>query len=389
MRLFRPTNVFVAIAVTMSVALPAAAEADAPKKYAILIGLNHYLAPRVAELKYATDDASELKKVLDQQGYDQAIKLLDSDAERNKIVAHLSRMAAIVRPQDTFLLYFAGHGLRSTLGRAPTYWLTYDANIEQLEVAGIRLSHLLDYVADIKAAKKIVILDHCFSGDLVINAQTLADVSRAPDSKVATIEPAPATARPGIPTDVFNASAPIAGGGTLVIAAARGFAYELAASHHGVLTTALLKALTSRDADNNHDAKLSVFELMAYLRGEVKRLSNDTQEVQTWLATGTNTESWIVAENLAVDTSEASSLLIRYNRQLSTWQIKQLLSFEDVQSGAQMLDTWVSSFSTGRVLTDKEKSVMENFRKLMDDTTRSDSVRSSMARSYIAVFFAR
>ncbi|MGZ4808279.1 MAG: caspase family protein [Thermoanaerobaculia bacterium] len=382
----RSASVFLAMTVAVGMSRPAQGQPDAPKKYAILIGLNHYLAPRVAELKYATDDARELKKVLDQQGYDQAIVLLDSDAERNKIVAHLSRMAVIVRPQDTFLLYFAGHGLRSRIGKTPTYWLTYDANVEQLEVAGIRLSHLLDYVADIKATKKIVILDHCFSGDLVMNAQALADVSRAPDSNAATIEP---VARPGIPNDVFNATAPIAGSGTLVIAAARGFAYELASTGHGVLTTALLKALTTRVADTNGDQKVSAFELMTYLKAEVERLSNHTQEIQTWLEAATNTEKWMVAENLSVDTGEARQTAIKYNGQLVVWQLKQLISLEDTQNGALMLDTWVSSFGTGRALTDNEKAVMDNFRKVMDDKTRADNPRASLAKAYIDAFFAR
>jgi len=348
--------------------------------------LNHYYKPRVAELKYAASDATELKKVLDQMGFDQSIALLDDGAERKKIVGHLSRMAAIVRPQDTFLLYFAGHGLRSKVGKTPTYWLTYDTDIDELDVAGIRLSHLLDYVADIKASRKIIILDHCFSGDVVVNAQALADASRGSDSNAATIEPPPPTARPGIPTDVFNAAAPIAGSGTLVIAAARDLAYELSSTGHGVLTTALLKALTTREADRDRDAKVSALELMTYLRGEVTRLSA-TQEVQTWMAAGTNLDKWIVAENLKLDTAEARNVATAYNGKLVSWQIKQLISSDEVANGAQMLDTWVSSLGTGRPLTDIETIVIDNFRKVMNDSTRTDSVRASLAKSYIAAFF--
>jgi uncharacterized caspase-like protein len=196
----------VLLAVAAAFVPPAAAQDDEPKKYALLIGINDYTFrdTQIASLAYATLDARAMKRILEDKGY-KTVDLIDDEAERDRIVGHLSRIGAVARKNDTFLLYFAGHGVRSKVGKTPTYWLTYDADTRRLDVKGIRLSHLLDYVADIKADRKMVILDHCFSGDVDLKVGTTTDPSRSVDDVTsATIIPA---ARPAIPTDVFNVAA--------------------------------------------------------------------------------------------------------------------------------------------------------------------------------------
>jgi hypothetical protein len=381
--------VAVAIAFAVTAIPPAAAQPEPPKKYALLIGLNQYLSPRVPDLKYATKDVTDLLPLLVLNGYVPIGPLLDVNAGRDNVVAHLYRIAALAKSQDSFLLYFAGHGVRSTIGRAPTYWLTYDATFEKLDVDGIRLNHLLDYVADIKAGQKIVLLDHCFSGDIVVRAASTGDPSRDATAGPA-IDLVP-VARGGTPIPSFQDMAAVAGSGTLVIAAARGFAYELDSNTggNGVLTTALLNALKTRAADSNSDAKLSANELMAYVESEVWRLSNEKQQPQRpqiFMSQGMNPNSWIIADKLQLDTTEARRKASGYIETLTDWWNKGYIVYTDLQSAGSMLDTWVKSFANGRQLTTTEGIAMRSFETVMADSSTPADLRGPIATALIKAF---
>lgn len=376
-------------AATLIVVAAAPAAAQSPKKYALLIGLNQYLSPRVVDLQYATKDVNDLLPLLLKNGYTSIGPLINPTAARDNIVAHLYRIAAEARPEDSFLLYFAGHGVRGSIGRASTYWLTYDATFEQLDVAGIRLTHLLDYVADIKASQKIVILDHCFSGDIVVRPGTPDGGARDATSGP-TFDFVPA-ARGGTPIPSLDDAAKVAGAGTVVIAAARGFAYELDSptGGNGLLTTALLKALKTRAADANRDAKLSVNELTTYLESEVWELSNQTQRPQIYMTQSVNPSSWILADKLELDDGEARRKANAYVEVLTRWLLKQYTSYDDLQSAIAMLDTWTASFGNGRALTEHEATAMHNFETLMSDNVTPDERRAVIAVALINAFHGR
>ena len=384
---FRHSKLLPALALACAiVALPAHGQPEAPKKYALLIGLNQYLSPRVPDLKYATKDVNDLLPLLVANGYIPIGPLLDVNAGRDNVVAHLYRIATLAKPQDTFLLYFAGHGVRSTLGRAPTYWLTYDATFEKLDVDGIRLNHLLDYVADIRAGQKIVILDHCFSGDIVVRPPAPGEPSRDATSGPG-LDLVP-VARGGTPLPSFDNLAAIAGSGTLIIAAARGFAYELDSNSggNGILTTALLQALKTRNADTNQDTRLSASELTTFLDREVRRLSNDTQRPQISLAQVVNPDSWVIADKLKLDDSEARQKATAYMEELTAWHLRQLLAYPVIRAAGSMLETWVKSFGNGRQLTPNEAVAMRSFETLMADTSSPVEERASLATALINAF---
>src|SRR5688500_5590600 len=138
---------------------------DSPKRYALVIGLNDFrLTGQLEALKFADQDAIQVAQALRAQGYD-VTQIVNAQAKREDIVGELNRMARLVKRDDTFVLFFAGHGAQNlTVSDSSTYWLTYDANLGAPDVAGIRLDHLMDYVGDIRAQRKLVLLDHCFSG---------------------------------------------------------------------------------------------------------------------------------------------------------------------------------------------------------------------------------
>ncbi|HET8644837.1 MAG TPA: caspase family protein, partial [Vicinamibacteria bacterium] len=224
-------------------ALPAAARAQTPRKHALLIGLNKYLRPiSVPELRFAENDVNKLKSVLEKRGYE-VTAVRSDEASRSRVIAELYRLATTVKDTDDFILYYAGHGVRNRLPSRKTYWLTYDADLEYLDVSGIRLQHLLDYVQDIRARRKLILLDHCFSGDIVVSPASAPPAPPAPG-------PGPGgpgergpegsvnLSRGGFPLGEIRAQVQASGEGLVIITAARAGAIEVAGLDHGVFTAA-------------------------------------------------------------------------------------------------------------------------------------------------------
>jgi uncharacterized caspase-like protein len=283
------------------------AQPTTPQRWALLVGIDQYLAGiEIPELSYAQNDVDALDAVLKRDGYQVSV-LKGPAATRLLVIAALQSMATRVKPQDTFLLYLAGHGLRSSIN-SKVYWLTSDTTLAYLEATSIRLSHMMDYVADIRGANKIVLLDHCFSGELVAELAGVPAASAigAPGAGAAiTTTTTPPPAPPGgplaAPTPAPDGGAsrgpgnaphiarnvdpePIATtfrnqwssdlGGTLLLAASRGNAYEIARDQHGLFTLSLLKAFDSRAADRNPaDGKLSADELRTFVQADVRDAS--------------------------------------------------------------------------------------------------------------------
>lgn len=352
-----------------------------PHKYALLIGLNRYAYPAVgiATLDYAKADVTALKKVLEQQGYE-VTALWDEMAIREGVVRELSRHATIVAEADDFLLYYAGHGVRNKAINRKTYWLTYDAKLEALDIAGIRLPHLLDYVADIRARRKLILLDHCFSGDVIPSA-TAADPSRGPGEGDVRAE-----GRGAFPVADVAKSINSAGEGVIMVAAARGAAYELKNYGHGLFTYALLKALNSREADRDDDAKLSVDELLAYLKTKVHDLSTATaggaQETKEW-TTAADTASWFVTERLPiVKPAEAARKASAYQRALSEWEQKQWIKVDTKSRSYEVIQNWVQALQSSRRLNEGDQELLDKIREAVD-ASAPEKIRAENLEQYV------
>ncbi len=115
---------------------------DAPQgqRIAVVIGLSSYNAlPDAVELDFARSDAAEVAKALEDTAHFNRVFLLgDGEADRESIRQTLrTEVAQLIGPNDTFLLYFAGHGLGADLG-IPTF-LAYDSTLENGQEDGLVL----------------------------------------------------------------------------------------------------------------------------------------------------------------------------------------------------------------------------------------------------------
>jgi hypothetical protein len=372
-----------------------AAPAAAGEKYVLLIGLNNYGSEGigVTPLAYAEADVRDLSAALRALGYTNQKVLVDDDAKRRDILRELHRLAAKIKPDDTFLLYFAGHGVRGD--NQATYWLTYDASLELLDEAGIRLEHLLDYVRDIKARQKLVLLDHCFSGDVVLAAESAASPASTTGLDVTAPAAAPAAggdaraATRGVvlqprglsPVELMKGVESRASG-LVVLAAARGPAFERKDLGHGAFTAALLEALKSRKA--SVDENLTALELIRFVKDRVKDLTS--QEASDVVA-GSNIAGWEIANGLAPgDADQAKAKMRTYLDKLDDWQsVRNWIDLETKIEARTIVKKWAESFSGGAALTAAEDRLFVEIKNHLELRTASPAKEEECARDLAEV----
>lgn len=370
------------------------------QKFALLIGVNTYRSEQIKDLTFADADAEELGNLLKDQGF-KVLVLPSRRAVRDEIVAELYDASRRLKPEDIFLLYFAGHGLKNSVNQH-TYWLAHDASIDSPDIGGIRLEHLLDYVRDIKAGRKLILLDHCLSANF-----SGAFTPTPTPAPVPTPVPAPlvlpggpaAAAPPTTPAATSRAS----GGavrlsraalavpdfietmasrakGTAYFAASRGDAFELESLGHGVFTQAFLQACRTREADIIvRDARLSLAELGAYMRPEVSRLLAKArvpnQEVVFEVQ---GSQEWDVC-TLPVGEPEAAASAQRWKTTLLEWSNKGWISTDNRLRCHDVLVKWTDNGGNESRLSEADQLALRQIRSVIDGSrpaqARADALK--------------
>ncbi len=337
-----------------------------PVRYALVIGINTYLAELegVPELDFAVPDARQMAELLEDQGWEVATAI-DDEATRRRIVRELVRMARRARQQDTVLIYFAGHGVQDLTAGEHTYWLTHTASIAELAVDGIRLSHLMEYLRDIPADRKVLILDHCHSGD-VESVVSGTGTSRAGEGDVRLT-------RHAFPEASFERTVEEQiGSGLVVLGAARAEAYEFPELGHGIFTYSLLQTLRDPAADANGDGKLSVSEIIGKTKILLAQLTADRQIVQSpiEIVRGTNLLSLGLLDVQGPALAELRSLLLELEFQagldpkvrnacfvaLHDWEQASALGAEPSATDRQIVEELQTLFELGASLPGEVKA---------------------------------
>jgi uncharacterized caspase-like protein len=389
-----------AVVVGLLCVVPSSALAQAVgKRYALLIGVNKYQSTAIPSLAYVDNDIRDLQRVLTAQGYE--VTTVPNDrAYRHVILRELYSHAARLTESDTFVLYYAGHGIRNVEINRKTYWVTYDTDLGLLDVDGIRLEHLVDYISDIHAGRKLILLDHCFSGDAV--GLIVSDVSPAatlaPASPPPTIDPA-AALRSGpqlrrhanpVATDLekeVEDQANPADRGTVVVAAATRFATEAPAFKHGVFTLALIEACSTRQADGDSSGLLSIPELVSYAKGRVKKLLGDANmPPQNVTNRGTGdvlAQHWELCQLPVEAPEELARARQRYLDTLSQWALKRLIDDGQKALATDVVEKWVQAHGKTDTLSDAQRRVLVGVRWAIDGTGAEEAVRANTLLAYI------
>ncbi len=283
------------------------AMAQEQNKYALLIGIDEYTSSSLIkkELEFADDDAKSMEEALTKRGW-KAKPLLNAEASRRRIIRELHLLSLKAGPSDKVLIYFAGHGVRDGRGKGNTYWVTTDASVENLVADGIRLNHILEYVNEINAQEKMLILDHCYSGDFESRPGDDGDGARDAEG-VAGVTINERDLYPEEIERLENQTQPR----LVIIAAARGPAYEDAAWGHGMFTKAMLDALNDPESDNDPvDDKISLKELWEYLNDAIAEMASARSLEQRPLSNASiNQLEWQLFDAPVEDVSEEADEL--------------------------------------------------------------------------------
>ncbi len=147
---------------TSRIKLPAGV--DLGKSYALVIGNNSYRNLR--PLNFAENDARRVYETLI-SSYGYQAELL-TDATAADIFKHFDELATRLKPNDSLVIYFAGHGAQDS---GLSYWLGVDATVDKSSwrVAGVSTYDLNKWLDVIEAKHVLVVADSCYSGAGIVS----------------------------------------------------------------------------------------------------------------------------------------------------------------------------------------------------------------------------
>jgi hypothetical protein len=148
---------------------------DKPVVHLVAIGISKY-AEGSFRLKFASEDARAMASLFRKRGQDlygqvKVTALLDEEATGDKIRRALKTVPQQAQPQDTLVLFVAGHGVM--VGQR-YYFIPHDFHAtkdrkleDDIRQQGLPADELTDFIGSGPALKRIVILDTCASGGVV------------------------------------------------------------------------------------------------------------------------------------------------------------------------------------------------------------------------------
>jgi len=244
-------------------------------KYAVVYGISDYPDP-ITDLAVADDDAIAMSVLLDDQGFE-VIPYTHTDgaATRDQLTADMNAIASVATIDDLFVFYFSGHGSQAAAGWDGGTETTPESDgLEEYialyddELTDDTLAQLL---RAIPCARKVVILDACFSGGFISNALAADAIPPeyydGPKGIFGTLGDAIY-----LYANFQDYGSDIPPGEALVIAATgeQDVAYET--DDNGVMTGFLLESATK--ADYNFDDYITVSESYFYIYKNINKRFN-------------------------------------------------------------------------------------------------------------------
>ncbi|MDP2343563.1 MAG: caspase family protein [Deltaproteobacteria bacterium] len=264
-----------------------------PTLYVIAFGVSRYQDTRL-NLAYADADALELAAALRENGgrFGAVVVRALTDAEvMPGVVDAIPDFLSAAQPQDTVVVFLAGHGTRSRDAKADFYFMSYATDVERVAETSVPMEQLVDVIARSAPRQRLLLLDACESGDAdageaVPVAPLAGRRSRAlPMLTRGFQKTTPAAAVPEHSWRVWRQrdrliySDLLRRDGIVVVASSRAseFSYELDEAQHGAFTHGVIEALSRPAADVDGDGRVQVSELKTYL---IRRVSELTQGLQ-------------------------------------------------------------------------------------------------------------
>ncbi len=272
--------------------------------YFLGFGVSQYKDPRL-NLNYAAKDVLDLEKVikgLEQKNVFNVFTRVFTDAEVTpEAIKGAKEFIKKAKPQDCFILFIAGHGMHDTDASETYYFLTSNADLNNLKSTAADFETIEDLMQGIPPLYKIFLMDACESGELddeeyktLAGFETLSGLGIASrgfktvgasttlsvqGNANGSLNGAEVKRKYLYQKDRFIYNDLMRRSGAIVLSSSKGgeLSYERGDFENGLFTEFLIKGLSSRIADTNGDKIISIDELRDYILKEVANASNNLQ----------------------------------------------------------------------------------------------------------------
>lgn len=257
--------------------------------YFIGFGVSKYKDSKL-NLKYAHKDAQNLAELVGKtkNRYDQVhIKTYLNEQVTRESIEQAKTLLTGAKPDDTFILFIAGHGLHDQDREATYYYLTHNTDLNNLSGTAANFDLIEDLLQGIAPRNKLFLMDTCESGEVEeqaqnkffslagsrgIKARTARGLSVAVKTQQKTSHKRPFLLERDryIYNDLTRRS------GAIVFSSSKGgeFSYESDSLQNGFFTHEILNALKGKTVKTGF---ISVEELKKYVIQAVAKLSAGLQ----------------------------------------------------------------------------------------------------------------
>ena len=240
----------------------ASTESLGDRRFALLMAVSQYVDPTLSRLRSPAADAVALRDLLadPEIGGFAVTSVFEEKAQAMRLA--VEEFLTDRSPDDVVLVYLSCHGLVDL--RRRLYFAARDTLKNRLASSGVEAHWLLDQLEDCRARRQVVVLDCCFSGAFAQGAKGDTDLA-------------------------LGERLMGQGRGRVVLTASRGTEYsfegepvEGSAPQGSVFTAALVRGITSGDADTDDDGYISVDEAYSYAFEQIRE-ARGQQTPQRWL----------------------------------------------------------------------------------------------------------
>ncbi|HAM09757.1 MAG: hypothetical protein A2X05_03420 [Bacteroidetes bacterium GWE2_41_25] len=161
-----------------TIATAAALPVGTGKYYALIIGINDYPDPDINSLDFCIRDAQSFYNALTSfYTFEPGNVKFLKNATMSDIVNSLDYFAKIVKPTDSFLIFYAGHGVWNANSETG-FWLPSDAR-KNSTLNWFRNSALRDYLREVNSKHTLLVTDACFGGSIFKTRAAFSDADLA------------------------------------------------------------------------------------------------------------------------------------------------------------------------------------------------------------------
>jgi WD40 repeat protein/uncharacterized caspase-like protein len=263
--------------------LPGQAEAVGGLWY-LGFGVSAYRDPRL-DLGFAAKDAVDLAKAMEAAGkgfsFVRSRVWTDLKCVKDSFV-EAAQMLKGAKPEDTVVLFIAGHGVHDLDAAATYYFLGWEADVGRLPATCASFATIEAILADCAADRKLFLMDTCESGELDGATPPLSGAVTGASSRGLRVSGVDGRAGAAPPPWLYERDRYVYNdlsrrSGAVVFSSCRGdeLSWEFAADRNGVFTEAILAALRG-DADADGDSRVNTTELRSFVAERVaRRTSSD------------------------------------------------------------------------------------------------------------------